>query len=91
MRVKPCSLLFFCLFLMDKQHYATTTYIVIKAVEKELKGLTRITVSFKQTTRDMKLYTMVKNLEEQSDFIKNAIENYIKFIEGDNNAKTEQY
>jgi len=40
--------------------------------------MTRITVSFKQTTRDMKLYTMVKNLEEQSDFIKDAIEFYLK-------------
>ena len=40
--------------------------------------MTRITVSFKQTTRDMKLYTLVKNMEEQSDFIKDAIEFYLK-------------
>lgn len=40
--------------------------------------MTRITVSFKQTTRDMKLFTIVKNLEEQSDFIKDAIEFYLK-------------
>ena len=42
----------------------------------------RITVSFKQTTRDLKLFTEVKNMEEQSDFIKKAIEFYIKYLDG---------
>ncbi|MGJ8755350.1 hypothetical protein [Clostridium botulinum] len=41
----------------------------------------RIGVSFKQTTRDLKLYTYVKSLEEKSDFIKDAIEYYKKHLE----------
>ena len=40
--------------------------------------LLRVTVSFKKTTRDLKLYTYVKGLEEKSDFIKDAIEFYLK-------------
>lgn len=40
--------------------------------------MTRITVSFKKTKRDLKLFTEVKNKEEQSDFIKDAIEFYLK-------------
>lgn len=38
----------------------------------------RITVSFKQTTRDLKLYTAIKSQEEQSEFIKKAVEFYLK-------------
>lgn len=38
-------------------------------------------VSFKQTTRDMKLYTTVDSLEEKSDFVKDAIEFYLKHLE----------
>ncbi|MBX4259712.1 hypothetical protein KTC96_24620 (plasmid) [Clostridium estertheticum] len=41
----------------------------------------RITVSFKQTSRDVKLCTSVKSMEEQSDFIKDAIEFYLKHLE----------
>lgn len=41
----------------------------------------RITVSFKQTSRDVKLYTKVNNLEEKSDFVKDALEYYIKYLE----------
>ncbi|OAA91333.1 hypothetical protein [Clostridium coskatii] len=41
----------------------------------------RITVSFKKTNRDMKLYTYVNALEEKSDFVKDAIEHYIKYLE----------
>jgi len=40
--------------------------------------MTRITVSFKKTIRDLKLFKEVKNMEEQSDFIKDAIEFYLK-------------
>lgn len=40
--------------------------------------MTRITVSFKKTTRDLNLFKEVKNMEEQSDFIKDAIEFYLK-------------
>jgi len=40
-----------------------------------------VTVSFKQTTKDMKLYTAVNSLEEKSVFIKDAIEFYIKHLE----------
>ena len=43
--------------------------------------MSRITVSFKNTSRDMKLFTEVKNMEEQSDFIKDAIEFYLKYLE----------
>ncbi|WP_315119481.1 hypothetical protein [uncultured Clostridium sp.] len=41
----------------------------------------RIAVSFKQTSRDLKLYTYVDALEEKSDFIKDAIEFYLKHKE----------
>ena len=43
--------------------------------------MARITVSFKNVSRDMKLFTEVKNMEEQSDFIKDAIEFYLKYLE----------
>ena len=38
----------------------------------------RINVSFKQTSREMRLYTEVKGKEEQSEFIKDCIEFYLK-------------
>ena len=41
----------------------------------------KINVSFKQTTKDMKLFTRVKQEEELSDFIKKALEFYIKHID----------
>lgn len=44
------------------------------------KSLT-LHISFKNTTRDMKLYLYVKDQEEQSEFVKDAIENYIKIVE----------
>lgn len=37
-----------------------------------------IQVSFKKTTRDIKLYTYVSSLEEKSDFVKDCIEFYLK-------------
>jgi len=43
----------------------------------------KIEVSFKQKSKDMKLYTAVIAEEEKSDFVKKAIEFYIKHLEGD--------
>lgn len=40
-----------------------------------------IDVSFKKTTRDIKLFTYVDSLEEKSDFVKDAIEFYLKHLE----------
>lgn len=36
-------------------------------------------VSFKNTSRDIRLYTLIDGLEEKSDYIKNAIEFYDKY------------
>lgn len=41
----------------------------------------KINVSFKQTSKDMKLYTFVKGQEEQSEFIKIALDFYIKHLD----------
>jgi len=41
-----------------------------------------IQVSFKKTTRDIKLYTYVNSLEEMSDFVKDCIEFYINHLKG---------
>lgn len=41
----------------------------------------KITVSFKNTTKDMKLFTKVNAQEEKSDFIKKALDYYIKHLE----------
>ncbi|MCT8975477.1 hypothetical protein N4T77_02585 [Clostridium sp. CX1] len=41
----------------------------------------RIDVSFKKTTRDMKLYLLVMEKEEKSDYIKDAIEFYSRYLE----------
>ena len=43
----------------------------------------KITVSFKNTTKDKKLFEIVNKQEEKSDFIKKAILFYINFEEGD--------
>lgn len=39
--------------------------------------MTKVTVSFKKTTRDMKLYLRVSSEEEKSEFVKDALEFYI--------------
>jgi len=39
-----------------------------------------IQVSFKKTTRDVKIYTYVNALEEMSDFVKDALEFYINHL-----------
>ena len=41
----------------------------------------RITLSFKQTTRDVKLYNLINGKEEKSDFVKDCVEFYIKSLE----------
>ena len=40
-----------------------------------------IDVSFKKTTRDIRLFSYVDSLEEKSDFVKDAIEFFIKNLE----------
>lgn len=37
----------------------------------------KVDVSFKKTTRDMKLYKIVTDKEEKSDFVKDAIEYFV--------------
>ncbi len=44
----------------------------------------KITVSFKNTTKDMKIYVTVNSQEEKSDFIKKALEYYIKYLDKEN-------
>lgn len=48
----------------------------------------KITISFKNTTKDIKLLDCIKEQEEKSQFIKDAIEYYIKQSEnGEINGK----
>lgn len=49
--------------------------------------MARVVVSFKQTTKDMQLYLKVKNMEEQSAFIKQAIEFYLEYLEKKKDVK----
>lgn len=50
--------------------------------------MNKVTISFKNTTKDMKLLAYIKGQEEKSQFIKNAIEFYIEHLEeGKNNGK----
>ncbi|WP_443662430.1 hypothetical protein [Clostridium sp.] len=49
----------------------------------------KLDISFKQTSKDMKLYAKVIAEEEKSVFVKMAIEFYIKHLEGGYNAKPE--
>jgi len=49
--------------------------------------LLRITVSFKQTTKDVRLFNLVNAMEEKSDFIKDAIEFYLKYSEKEKDVK----
>jgi hypothetical protein len=41
----------------------------------------KITVSFKNTTKDMRLYVIANSHEEKSDFVKRALDYYIKHLE----------
>lgn len=40
----------------------------------------KVDVSFKKTSRDMKLYIAVASREEKSDFVKDAIEYYLEYL-----------
>ena len=49
-----------------------------------------VQVSFRKKSRDTKLYIYVESCEEKSEFVKNAIEFYIKHLDqGGYNAKSE--
>lgn len=41
----------------------------------------KVDVSFKKTSRDVKLYTTVISKEEKSEFVKKALEFYIKYLD----------
>ncbi|WP_169823843.1 hypothetical protein [Clostridium carboxidivorans] len=41
----------------------------------------KVDVSFKKTSRDMKLYLAVIVKEEKSDFVKDALEHYINYLD----------
>lgn len=41
--------------------------------------MTKVTVSFKKTTRDMRLYTLVMAMEEKSEFMKDALEFFERY------------
>ena len=41
----------------------------------------RINLSFKNTTKDIKLYTIINSKEEKSEFIKSCVEFYLKELE----------
>ena len=45
----------------------------------------KITISFKNTTKDIKLFIYVNKQEEKSQFIKDAIEYYINHLEKNQN------
>ena len=53
----------------------------------------RINVSFKQTTRDMKLYDIVNSKEknEKSEFVKDAIEYYVELLKEKNIINLSKY
>jgi len=69
------------LFLICMHICVKLTYIICIEVIKEVQIVARITVSFKNTTKDMQLYTLIKNMEEQSDYIKTALTFYTKWLE----------
>ena len=49
-----------------------------------------VQVSFKKKSRDTKLFIYVESCEEKSDFVKDALEFYIKHLnKGDCYAKSE--
>ena len=59
-------------------HWLSSTYIMSIASTKENKHLTKIAVSFKNTTKDQKLFAIINAMEEKSEFIKRACEEYLK-------------
>lgn len=61
-----------------RNNYGQVTYNVSKGVAI----MVRITVSFKNTTRDLRLFKEVDNKEktEKSEFVKDAIEFYVEYL-----------
>jgi hypothetical protein len=41
----------------------------------------KLDISFKKTSRDMRLFVEVSSKEEKSDFVKDAIEYYVNYLE----------
>lgn len=62
------------------EHHAQTKHTL---TVKELLYMLRVTVSFKNTSKDVELYTRIKALEEQSEVIKKAIRFYFKHLENE--------
>lgn len=56
-------------------------YSISKEGKKKEQKLPKVNILFKQTSRDMKLYTTVKGQGEQSEFVKRALEFHIKYLE----------
>lgn len=54
-----------------------------------LKESQIVQVSFKKKSRDTRLFIYVESCEEKSEFVKDAIEHYIKYLEGIEIDKTE--
>ena len=50
----------------------------------------RVGVSFRETVRDLTLYNEVQSKEKllKSEFVKDAIEHYMKYLSGGNYAKS---
>lgn len=57
---------------------------ILRSKKVEEVMVNKITVSFKNTTKDMKLFVTVNSQEEKSDFIKKALEYYIKCLDKEN-------
>lgn len=47
----------------------------------------KVDVSFKKTTKDIKLYSRILQEEEKSEFVKKALEFYISYLEKNQNYK----
>lgn len=54
---------------------------------KGVKVMKKVTISFKETTKDIRLFTIVNSQEEKSDFVKRALEFYIKHFEKQENLE----
>ena len=46
-----------------------------------------VQVSYKNTTKEMKQYLKVKSMEEQSQFVKDAIAFYLNYLEKEREIK----
>lgn len=43
--------------------------------------MNKITISFKSTKKEQKMYNHIKEQEEISDFIKQAVDYYMRYVE----------